>query len=166
MKTPTTSTWLVCCTSYKPYMAATELKPAQLCFSSQPLTTSWQKNNLASVTVSVPGECARAVRHIVNQTPLQSRQTYARNPLRCNPSQPDNPHSTASFSPLGWFFLKRNVGGLHQSCLSINPHILMLSIFRQQLLLSVTESYFHLTWSLRSYFILIMIKQSVFLPDK
>lgn len=148
MKT-TTSTRLVCCTSYKPYMAATELEPAQFCFSRQPLTTSWQKNNLASVTVSVPGERARAVRHIVNQTPLQSRQTHARNLLHCNPSQPDNPHSTANCSPSGWFFLKRYVGGLHQPCLSINPDSVKMWIFRQ-LLLSIAGLYFHLTWSLRS----------------
>lgn len=96
----------MCCASYKPYMAGTELVPAQLCFLRQPLTTSWQKHNPASGVVSVPGELASTIMHTVNQTLLQSRQTYARKGLHRNPSQSDNPHYRVSFShqlPVGFF---------------------------------------------------------------
>lgn len=117
-------------------MPGTGLVPAQLGCLRQPLTTSWQTRRPARAAVPVPGERASTARHAVNQSPLRSRPTYARKGLHCSPSQLENPRYRVSFSHWGsgvfGFFLKRNVGGLSQPCLSKNPHILMLSIFRQQ----------------------------------
>lgn len=116
-------------------MPGTGLVPAQLGFLRQPLTTSWQTRRPARAGVPVPGERASTARHAVNQSPLRSRPTYARKGLHCSPSQLENPRYSQlqSLRVWGfWFFFKRNVGGLSQPCLSKNPHILMLSIFRQQ----------------------------------
>jgi len=88
-------TWasLVCCASYKPHRAGPELVPAEPCSHGQPLAASRRQRSPARGALPAPGEPVSRVLHAVNQSPLQSGQTYARKGFHCNPSQLNN-HTT------------------------------------------------------------------------
>lgn len=134
----------MCCASYKPCMAGRALEPAQPCLPRQALPHPGESAILPAYRLCTGGTGQHRSAHCKSDLAASGTERCQKR-LRCKPSQParHSAHRAARTDNLGVF--KRNVGGLNQPCLSINPHILTQSVFRQQhSLYSIMGLYFHL----------------------